>query len=177
MTSGAKAPFSWSAGRGAEAPLFHRMSPLSGFVATCARCASRGGRLRPPLRERVLNLFAVPAVADDFALGHLPEEVGAAAGGVLFFVGGAPTGAHDAAFFAAAFAYSDTTQGGMREAAMIFGELEMCFRLPRCVIWAQAQVFVEPVGLKHFSRIHLPVGIPCLFEFAEGLHQFGAKHF
>ena len=28
----------------------------------------------------VLDLFALPAVADDFSLGHLPEEVGAAAG-------------------------------------------------------------------------------------------------
>src|SRR5205823_766082 len=80
------------------------------------------------------------------------------------------------AFFAAAFAYSDTTQGGMREAAVIFGELEMCLGLPRRVIWAKAQVFVELVGLKYFPRIHLPVWVPSLLEFAEGLHQFGAEH-
>src|ERR1022692_3482259 len=61
--------------------------------------------------ERLLDFFAAPAVADDpifsaLALGHLPEQVGTASGGVLFVVRGAVAGAHQAAFFTAALAHA-----------------------------------------------------------------------
>jgi len=68
--------------------------------------------------EGVLHFFAAPAIANDsipsvfvfvvfvFALGHLPEEVSAAAGGVFFFVRGAIAGAHQTTLFAAALAHA-----------------------------------------------------------------------
>ena len=125
----------------------------------------------------MFDFFAAPAVADDFSLRHLPEQVSAAAGGVFFIVGGAPTGTHHAAFFAAALANTDAAQRSVREAAMILRELEMGLRLPRCVVRAQAEIFVELVGTDQLAGVHLPVGIPGGFKFAEGLDQFWAEHF
>ncbi len=42
---------------------------------------------------------------------------------------------------------------------------------------AEAEVFVELVGLDQLAGIHLPFRIPGRLEVAEGLHQFGAEHF
>src|SRR5437667_168369 len=72
--------------------------------------------------KRVLDFFAAPAVADDFAFGHLPEQAGAPTGRVFFFVRGAIAGAHQAAIFAAALAHPYAAQRGMGEAALIVGE-------------------------------------------------------
>src|SRR6267378_3929340 len=80
--------------------------------------------------EGLLDFLTPPAVADDFALGHLPEQVRAAAGGVLFFAGHAEAGTHHPTFVVAALPHSDAAQGGMREAAMVMGKLEMGGRLP-----------------------------------------------
>src|SRR4029077_1521151 len=118
----------------------------------------------------VLHFFAAPAVANDFSLGHLPEQVGAATGRVFFVVRGAPAGTHHAAFFAAALTYADAAQSGVREAAMILRELEVSLRLPGGVVRAEAEVFVELVGIDQLAGVHLPVGIPGGLEFAEGLH-------
>src|ERR1700686_4377802 len=79
--------------------------------------------------ERLLYVFVAPAVADHVALGHLPEQVSAAAGGVFLLMGHPPAGTHDAAFFAAAFSYSDAAQHGVGHAAVVMGKLEVRFRL------------------------------------------------
>ena len=96
--------------------------------------------------ERVLDFFAAPAVADDSTLGHFPEQVSAAAGGVFFVVRGAVAGAHQAAFFAAALAYAHAAQGGLSKAAVVVGELEVGFRFPRRISGAKAEIFVKLVG-------------------------------
>ena len=64
--------------------------------------------------ERLLDLFAPPAIANDpifseWALGHLPEQMSAAPRRVFFFVRGAVAGAHHAAVFAAALADAHAT--------------------------------------------------------------------
>src|ERR1035438_2783922 len=132
--------------------------------------------------EGLFDFFAAPAVADDpiastLTLRHLPEQVGAAAGGVFFVVRGAVAGAHEAAFFAAALAHSDATQRGLGQAAVVCRELEVSFRLPRSVVGAQAEVFVELVRLDQLAGIHLPFGIPSGLELAKRLNEFRAKHF
>ena len=100
--------------------------------------------------ERVFDFFAAPAVADDgvVAIGilrHLPEQVSAAASGVLFFVRGALTGTHHAAFFAAAFANANAAKSRMRKAAVIQRKLEMRLGLPGRVVRTEAKIFVELV--------------------------------
>ena len=132
--------------------------------------------------ERLFDFFAAPAVADDsisstLALGHLPEQVGAAARGVFFVVRGAVAGAHQAAFFAAALAHAHAAQSGLGQAAVVGGELEIGFRFPGGVVSAEAKILVEFVRLDQLAGIHLPFGIPCRLEFAEGLNQFRAEHF
>ena len=99
-----------------------------------------------------------------------------AAGGVLFFQGDAVTGAHGFALDPPAFAYAHTTHGGMREIAMIFRKLKVSFRTPGLVISAQAQIFIDAIGLNHLVRVHLVLQIPDGLELAEGLHQLRAKH-
>src|ERR1700733_1325692 len=100
--------------------------------------------------EGSFDLFAAPSIADDgvAAVGilcHLPEQMSAAAGRVFFFVGGAPTGTHHAAFFAAAFANANATKSRMRKTAVIGRELEVRLGLPVRVIRTEAQIFVELV--------------------------------
>src|SRR5579863_162916 len=100
--------------------------------------------------ERVLDLLAAPAIANDaifsgLALGHFPEQVSAAAGGVLFFAGGAVAGTHDTAFVAAAFSHAHAAQGRVRQAALIGGKLEASCRLPGSIVRSQAKILVELV--------------------------------
>ncbi len=57
------------------------------------------------------------------------------------------------------------------------GNLKCVSRLPGIIAGAEAEIFVETIGIDELARVHLPVGIPQRFELAEGLHQFGAKHF
>src|SRR6266852_442236 len=56
--------------------------------------------------ERLLDLLASPTVADHLSLSHLPEQVSAAPRGVFFLASGTVARTHQAAFFAAARAYS-----------------------------------------------------------------------
>ena len=137
--------------------------------------------------ERLFDFFAAPAVANDSifsscSLRHFPEQVSAAASGVLFFAGDAIAGAHHAAFFAAALSHSNAAQGGEGQAAMIGGKLKASLGFPRSVIRAETKVLVEFVGrllrqTNDFAGIHFAVGVPCRLEFAECLHEFRAKHF
>jgi len=95
--------------------------------------------------ERLFDFFTAPAVANDFTLSHLPEQVGAAAGGVFFVVCRAVAGTHHATFFAAAFADAHAAQCGVRQAALIGGKLEAGLRLPGSIVGAEAEIFVELV--------------------------------
>ena len=63
---------------------------------------------------------------------HLPEQMGAAAGGVLLFAGGAVAGAHDAALGVAAGADADAALGGALEGAVVVREGEVGLPGPRC---------------------------------------------
>ena len=74
--------------------------------------------------QRLFHGLVAPAVPDHVALRHLPEQVGAAAGGVLFFAGHAKAGTHDAAFIVAAFPDSDAAQSGAGQAAVVIGKLK-----------------------------------------------------
>src|ERR1039458_6187786 len=127
--------------------------------------------------ERFFDGFVLPAVFDDFSFRHLPEQVGAAAGGVLFVARDAEAGTHDTAGVAAALADSNAAQGSGGQAAVIVGKSEMRLGLPGIIAGAKPEIFVEAIGLDQFARVHLPIGIPERLELAEGLHEFGAKHF
>ena len=126
--------------------------------------------------KRLFHGLVAPAVPDHVALRHLPQQVGAAAGGVLFVAGHAKARTHYAAFIVAAFPDSDAAQSGACQAALVFGKLEMSLRLPGIVSGAQAQIFIHPIGLNYLARIHLPGWVPDGFEFAEGLQQFRPEH-
>src|SRR5581483_6545772 len=71
---------------------------------------------------------------------------------------------------------SDAAQGGSREAAAIFGELEVRLGLPGVVVGAEAEVFVDAIGADDFAWIHLPLRVPGVLEIAEGLDQLRAEH-
>src|ERR1700693_3148795 len=73
--------------------------------------------------ERLFYILVAPAVADHVALGHFPEQMGAAESGVFLFMRHPPTGTHDAAFLAAAFSYAYAAQHGVRHAAVVVGKL------------------------------------------------------
>src|SRR5579885_3425988 len=64
--------------------------------------------------ERFLDVLVLPLPLNDIAFGHFPEQVSAAAGGMLLFAGGAKAGTHHATFVLAAFADSHATQAGAR---------------------------------------------------------------
>ncbi len=127
--------------------------------------------------ERFFHGFAFPAVFDEVAFGHLPKQVGATAGGVLFLTRDAVAWTHHSAGIVAAFADSHAAPGGRGQAAVVVGQVEVRLRLPGIVARAETQIFVEAVGIDELARIHLPIGIPERFELAESLHEFRAKHF
>ena len=97
--------------------------------------------------ERFLDGFILPSVPDHVALGHLPKQVGAAAGGVLLFAGDAVAGAHDSAFVMATLSHSYAAQRGAGQAAVVFGKLEVSRGLPWIVAGAEAEIFVQSVGI------------------------------
>ena len=108
----------------------------------------------------------------------------AAAGGVLFFARGHVAGAHGAGGFFAAGADSDAAQRGFAEGAVIVGKLEKSFRARGSVACAESQRFFGLIesagavdGLDDLVGIHAVARIPQRFEFAEGRHEVGAKHF
>src|SRR5947207_1583979 len=125
----------------------------------------------------MLDILVAPAISDDIALYHFPEQVGSAASRVFLFASHAKTRTHDAAFISPAFAHSYASQHGPREAALVLRKLKMCFRLPWPICDSQTQIVIKPVRVDHFARVHLPVRIPDSFEFVEGLHQLRSEHF
>ena len=136
--------------------------------------------------EGVVDGAALEAFFAQRAGEHLPEQAGAAAGGVLLFAGGAIAGAHDAALGFAAGADADTALGGALEEPF-GGENEVGFESVRCadgaLRWgpgsgsrAVAQIFdriVDTHGIDELAGIHAVVGIPDGLEFAEGLISSG----
>ena len=62
--------------------------------------------------EGFADLLVCPLVGEDFVLHELPEEMGAAAGGVEFFAGGHEAGAHGGGVGFAACSYAYAAQGG-----------------------------------------------------------------
>src|SRR5579862_135573 len=118
--------------------------------------------------ERLFDFFAAPAVANDpifsgWALRHVPEQVSAAAGGVLLFASDAIAGAHYAALFASALAYAHAAQGGEGQATVVGGKLEASHGFPGRVIRAEAKIFVELVErllgqTNQLAGIHFAIG-------------------
>src|SRR5580693_2830404 len=81
--------------------------------------------------DRVLDVFVAPTTADDVALGHFPEQVGASTGRVLLFAGHSEAWTHYAALVVTAFSHSHAAERGLRQAAVIFRKLKMSFWYPR----------------------------------------------
>src|SRR6267378_2153653 len=103
----------------------------------------------------MLDILVVPSVANDVALGHLPEQVGAAAGRVLLVASNAEAGTHDTAVVLAALSHADATQRGPGQTAMvvflILGKLKMSFRFPGMVVGTETQIFVETIRFNDFA--------------------------
>src|SRR5579864_182979 len=118
-----------------------------------------------------------PLPADHFALSHLPKQMGAAAGGMLFLARGAKAWAHHSALILPAFPHPDTTQSCLRQTAIVMRKFEMSFRHPRLVVLAKTKVLIHLVGQHELAGIHFPLRVPQYLEPAKSLHQFGAKHF
>ncbi len=102
--------------------------------------------------------------------------MGAATGGVELFSGGHEAGAHGSGVLLAAGSDAYTAQGGGGEGATIFGEGEVGFGLPGLVVDAEAEVFVDLVGVDELVGVHPVGGIEEALEGAEGVHQLGAEH-
>ncbi len=59
---------------------------------------------------------------------------------------------------------------------MVFGERKIRFDRRGPVSGAEAQIFIERIGINLLARIHFPGGVPYALELAEGFHQFRAEH-
>src|SRR4051794_34172416 len=109
--------------------------------------------------ECLLDVLVTPAVADDFAIHHLPEQVSAAAGGMHFLASDHVAGAHGvlmtAAILAATLADADAAQRGAREAALVIGIFEVGVGLPGLVVGAESQVFIDAIRLDNLAWVHL----------------------
>ena len=75
--------------------------------------------------ESLVDGAALEAFFAQGAGEHLPQQVRAAASGVLLLAGGAIAGAHDAAHSVAAGADADAALGSAREGAVVFCEGEV----------------------------------------------------
>src|ERR1700719_3217835 len=122
-------------------------------------------------------MLVLPTFANNFSLQHFKKHMRAPTGAVLFFQGHHVTWAHRAAILLTAGSQSDASQRGLRQRAVIGRKGKMSFWLQRLVIRAQSQILRRQIRVYHFARVQLIVGVPDSFEFREGLHQFGTKHF
>ena len=130
--------------------------------------------------EGFMDGFALEAFFAQRAGEHLPEQAGAATGGVLLQASGAVAGTHDSAGGVAAGADADAAVGSVGKRAIVAGEDEVRFErgLLRCG-GDVAKVFdgvVDADSVDELAGIHAVVGIPESLELAEGLHEFGAEH-
>src|SRR5947209_7224238 len=93
-------------------------------------------------------------------LQHLEEQVSASTSAMLFFAGDHVAGTHGAAIQASALAHADAAQCSSSQAALIVGKFEVCFGLSGVVGGAEAQVFVEEIGVDNLAGIHLAMRVP-----------------
>src|SRR5581483_3538358 len=126
--------------------------------------------------KRLFDVLVLPTIADDLALGHLPQQVSSPTSRMLFLPGDPETRAHDSTFVTSALPDANAAQGGASQAAVVVHVLEVRLRLPRLVVEAKPQVFVEAVRLNHLAGIHLPLGVPQRLKLPERLHQFRTEH-
>ena len=126
--------------------------------------------------KRMLDVVVMPSVANDVALGHLPEQMRAPASRVLLLASDAKAGAHDSAVILPALPHADAPQRSLGQTPMIFWKLKMSFRFPRMIVSTQPKIFIKPIRLDHFAGIHLPLRIPESLELAKSLHKFRPKH-
>ena len=85
-------------------------------------------------------------------------------------------GTHRSVLVTTAFAHADATLHGIRKAAFVSRIFEIGLPLRGIVMLAITQVLVPTEWSNDFPRVHFPVRIPDLFEFAERLDEFLAKH-
>src|SRR6266702_5874365 len=144
--------------------------------------------------ESLMDCVALKAFTTEVAGEHLPQQTGAAAGGVLLLAGGTIAGTHDAARGFAACADTHAAFGGTLQRSLILGEDEVSFSLSllfrmSLLAWdcrrrlaspqGMAQVLkriVDAHGVDQLAGIHAIVGIPQGFELAKSLHQLRTKH-
>src|SRR5690242_8490535 len=130
--------------------------------------------------EGFLDALIAPAVFDDVAMQHFPEQVSAAAGGVPFLASDHVTGAHGVllAFTApaTAFAYSYATEGSLSKAAVVLRKIEMRLRFWCSVAGPEPEIFVNAIWIHDLPRVHFPIRVPDGLELAKCFHQLGPKH-
>ena len=95
---------------------------------------------------------------------------------MLLFARDHVAGTHRSVLVAPAFAHADATLHRVGEAFLVVGIFEIGLPLRRIVMFAVTQIFVAPIRSNDLARVHFPVRVPYLFEFAERLHQFVAEH-
>src|SRR5439155_12381866 len=121
---------------------------------------------------RLFDVLISPAILDYVSLQHLPQEVGAATGGVLLLECDHVAGAHGVLLTFAAptptLPHADAAQRSALEASLIVGKMKVRPWIQGFVITAQTQIFINPVGVYDLAGIHLPVGIPNGLEFPKG---------
>ena len=95
---------------------------------------------------------------------------------MLLFPRNHVAGTHGAVFVLAALAHAHAAQRDLGEMAVRFRIGKIGLHRDRLIARAQAQVFVQRVGVDLLPRIHLPFRVPYALVFAEGLHHLGPEH-
>ena len=132
--------------------------------------------------ECLVDGLAAEAFLAQRAGEHLPEQAGAATGGVLLLAGGAVAGAHDAALGVKAGAHAHATLGGALQRATVGGEDEVGFELGGFLAGngrRLAQVLdgvVDADGVGELAGIHAVRWVPDGLEFLKGVDQLGTEH-
>src|SRR5690348_14684606 len=80
------------------------------------------------------------------------------------------------AILAPALPHPNTSQGRVREAAMIVRKFKIRWWIPRMIVGPEPQIFVDMVWIHDLPWIHFPIGIPDSLELAKGLDQIAPKH-
>src|SRR5947209_1721226 len=109
---------------------------------------------------------------------HFPKQMSASASRMHLLARHHIARAHRVLFafsvLPATLADADTTQGGVRETAMIVREFEVGLWIPRTIVRSQTKVLIDAIRIDDFPRIHHAIRIPYRFELAERFDQFGA---
>src|SRR4051812_34403728 len=84
--------------------------------------------------------------------------------------------AHHSSRFPAACTDPDTPFDSVAKAAAVIRIVKMSFALRMVEVRTKAEVFIDPIRIDDFPRIHFPVRIPSRFELAKGLDQLRTVH-